>query len=200
MELFYCVRSQTNRIKLINCKHNFKVLSVSFHRSLDQHRESRIEMYLIIALITLCFLGYLLNQHHHTYWAKLGFPQLSPRFLVGDIGPRLIPKSSLGEFFQTLYQKNKHQAAVGVYMSYSPVLLITDTILLQKVFISDFSSFHDRPIPFDLDNEPLAAHLFNLQGQKWRDLRVKLSPTFTSGKIKVSGLLYSEFFTSWKLS
>ena len=135
--------------------------------------------------MTLCFLAYLLNQHHHTYWVKRGFPQLSPKFLVGDIGPRLIPKSSLGEFFQTLYHNNKHHHALGLYMSYSPVLLITDTILLQKVFISDFSSFHDRPVPFDLENEPLAAHLFNLKGQKWRDLRVKLSPTFTSGKLKV---------------
>lgn len=143
-------------------------------------------MFLIVAFITLFFLAYLLNQHNHSYWTKRGFPQLSPKFLVGDIGPRLIPKSSLGEFFQKLYQENKHHAAVGIYMSYSPVLLITDTMLLQKVFISDFSCFHDRPVPFDLENEPLQAHLFNISGQKWRNLRVKLSPTFTSGKLKVT--------------
>lgn len=142
-------------------------------------------MFIIIALLTLCLLIYLLHQHNHSYWTKRGFPQLSPKFLVGDIGARLIPKSSLGEFFQSLYEQHKNKAAVGIYMSYSPALLINDPELLQKVFITNFSSFHDRPVPFDLDNEPLNAHLFNIKGQKWRDLRVKLSPTFTSGKLKV---------------
>lgn len=142
-------------------------------------------MFLVIALATLCFLAYFFNQHHHSFWTKRGFPQLSPKFLVGDIAKRLIPKSSLGEFFQDVYLNNKHKSAVGMYMSYSPVLLITDPVLLQKIFISDFSSFHDRPVPFDLENDPLNAHLFNIKGKQWRDLRVKLSPTFTSGKLKV---------------
>lgn len=132
--------------------------------------------------MTVAFLLYLLDQHYHSFWKRRGFVQLSPKFLVGDIGALM--KTSFGEFFETCYKNYKEKRIFGLYMAYKPCVVVTDPVLIQNVMIRDFGKFHDRPVPFNLDNEPLAAHLFHLSGQKWRDLRVKLSPTFTSGKLK----------------
>ncbi|XP_049964265.1 cytochrome P450 6k1-like [Schistocerca serialis cubense] len=72
---------------------------------------------------------------------------------------------------------------VGFYGFRRPLLLIRDPELIRHVLVKDFGTFHERGLFID-DEEPLNKHLFFLAGKKWRQLRIKLSPTFTSGKLK----------------
>lgn len=110
--------------------------------------------------------------------------QLDPSFFVGDAGGLLAQKTSFGEFFENLYNKHKSHRFIGIYITYLPVIVINDQKLAKDILIKDFSSFHDRPMPVDQKTDPLSGHLFSLAGKKWKDLRVKLSPAFTSGKLK----------------
>ncbi|XP_049762223.1 LOW QUALITY PROTEIN: cytochrome P450 6k1-like [Schistocerca cancellata] len=84
---------------------------------------------------------------------------------------------------QNIYNHLPKERYVGFYGFHRPLLLIRDPELIRHVHIKDFGTFHDRGLFID-DEEPLNKHLFFLAGKKWRQLRIKLSPTFTSGKLK----------------
>ena len=128
--------------------------------------------------------AYLLNQYLFSFWSNRGFKQMNPTFLIGDAGPMFQMKKSVGDFCEDIYNKHKSDKLVGIYMTYRRALVVNDPKLVSNILIRDFNSFTDRPMPCNTDIDPLSGHLFNLPGQQWRDLRVKLSPTFTSGKLK----------------
>lgn len=128
-------------------------------------------MFFAIVVAVLLLLVYLFHQHKYKFWINRGFVQLEPKFLIGDLGSMITEKKSIGEFFYNIYVKHKHHKALGIYMGLQPALVVNDPILLQHVLVRDFTSFHDRPVPFDLQHDKLQNHLFHVPGQEWRDLR-----------------------------
>lgn len=91
---------------------------------------------------------------------------------------------SAGVLFHDVYMKYKNHQVIGMYTFYKPNLVIADLDLIRIVLTKNFSNFHDRGMFYNNRTDPLSNHLFFMPGKKWRNLRVKLTPTFTSGKIK----------------
>lgn len=129
---------------------------------------------MFILLVSIAIVIYLLNNYLFTYWTRRGFKQNNPSFFFGDAAPLITQKTSIGELLSHFYYKLKHLKVSGLYFFYQPVILISDTKIVQDVLIRDFNSFHDRPMPVDEKRDPMSAHMFNIRGQRWRDLRVKL--------------------------
>jgi cytochrome P450 family 6 len=128
---------------------------------------------------------YLYFKHRFNYWRDRGVLQLKPSFPFGNCGDLVLMRKSFGETFSEHYKLFAGNAFGGVYMVQRPHLVIRDPDIIKNIVVKDFDHFHDRGFDFDEKIDPLSGNLFMLTGLKWKELRTKLSPTFTSGKMKM---------------
>jgi cytochrome P450 family 6 len=128
---------------------------------------------------------YIYFRSSFTYWKKRKVPYVEPTFPFGNFQDVLFFRKSIGFLYRDMYRELEGEKYGGVYTFSKPGFMFRDPDIIKNVLIKDFSSFHDRGFHMDEEHEPLSGHLFILPGKRWRNLRMKLTPTFTSGKIKI---------------
>ncbi|XP_029710534.1 probable cytochrome P450 6d5 [Aedes albopictus] len=139
---------------------------------------------LSIGLALFCLGAFAFLQYIFGYWNRRGVPQLTPFFPFGNFSDLFLGKASFPKVCETLYERTKQWRLLGGYILLRPILLVNDPQLAKDIMVRDFQHFHDRGTHVDEANDPLSGHLFSLAGEKWKHLRAKLTPTFTSGRLK----------------
>ncbi|XP_022230418.1 probable cytochrome P450 6a23 [Drosophila obscura] len=143
-------------------------------------------MSLVVALIAIVVsLILFAARRRHGYWQRRGIPHDVPHPLFGNIAdwPK---KRHIAVIFKDYYRKYKsaNYPFAGFYFFFTRMAVLTDLDLVKRVLIKDFNHFENRGIFYNEIDDPLSATVFSIEGQKWRHLRHKLTPTFTSGKMK----------------
>lgn len=134
----------------------------------------------LIAVLVASVYFYII--HIYSYWKRRNVPYLEPIFPFGNFKKNILQKISIGELTEELYNSSS-EPIVGFYAALRPSVLIRDPEIIRSVLIKDFSSFYHRGLYCDEEVDPLTGNLLFLNGEKWRNLRTKLSPAFTSGKV-----------------
>lgn len=134
----------------------------------------------IIAALTYLYLSLKLK---YNFWKNRHVEGPEPHLLFGNTKDLLLLKTSMGKFLQNMYD-NSNEKMVGLFFRSKPILLLRDPELVKDVLIKDFHNFASRGSSFHEKVEPLSQHLFNLEPQRWRPLRQKMTPVFTSGKLR----------------
>ncbi|XP_061395486.1 cytochrome P450 6d1-like [Musca vetustissima] len=139
-------------------------------------------MLTLLLLIVLTSL-YIFAKRHYSKWERLGFESDKAAIPLGSMAKVFHKERSFGLVLSDIYYKC-HEKVVGIYLFFRPALLIRDAELARQILTSDFNSFHDRGFYVDEKHDPMSANLFTMEGQSWRSLRMKLTPSFSSGKLK----------------
>lgn len=135
----------------------------------------------LIAIALICVVLFVRKQY--SYWESAGIPSLKAQIPFGNLQSVANKQRSFGTAIYDIYQQTK-EPFLGIYLFFRPAILVRDAELVKNILLRDFQHFHDRGVYCDPKNDPMSAHLFALPGEAWKSLRTKLTPAFTSGKLK----------------
>ncbi|KAL7024354.1 hypothetical protein ACKWTF_013006 [Chironomus riparius] len=139
---------------------------------------------ILIALIFVLFLLWLYWQQ--TYFKRHNIPYVQTNVLLGGLSDALLKKCGFFENVLRLYTRPevKDVPFFGFYIFQRPALVIKDPELIKRIMIKDFNSFSNR-VTASYDADPLGKYnLIFLKNPLWKNLREKVTPFFSSGKLK----------------
>lgn len=142
---------------------------------------------LIAAVISVAVLIVSLFKWRFQYWKKIGLKGLNPTIPFGDSKNLILGKVTFGIELKRYYDTFKAQGLKhgGVFLGIKPTYIPVDLEIIKNIFQKDFQHFINHGGYINEEVDPLTGHLFALEDAKWRQMRVKLTPTFTSGKMKM---------------
>ncbi|RZC40627.1 p450 domain containing protein [Asbolus verrucosus] len=142
------------------------------------------EMIYIYLGCLLLVLYYLFSKSNN-YWESKGIPFEKPFLFFGSMYNLIMRKESFFETVRAIYKKYK-TPYVGIYIFNQRHLLVRSPELLKKILVKDFDKFINRNVAANESVDPISFHsLFSAKDTTWRNIRAKMSPVFTSGKIKL---------------
>ncbi|KAJ8918367.1 hypothetical protein NQ315_008061 [Exocentrus adspersus] len=137
----------------------------------------------ILLLATFTFLLYKYSTRNYDYFKKRNVYFVKPIPFLGSMVPVLSMKTTIGEWLRDLYN-SIDRPYFGIFVLDDPYIVIKSPDLIKHILVKDFSKFSDRNVLAPDHNEVVSNNLFIKKSPEWKKLRIRMSPVFTSGKLK----------------
>ncbi|KYN29648.1 Cytochrome P450 9e2 [Trachymyrmex cornetzi] len=149
-----------------------------------------MEYYWSILLFIVISIHYLFRNFN--FFKRHGIIHIPPVPVFGAMISSMFFQTSFVDCLLKIYNFNPNAKYYGFYFMTTPVFLLRDPELIKNILVKNFESFPNR-LDFSGSNDSLLKNnLFSLCGEKWRNVRNLLTPSFTSNKIKMMFTLISE--------
>ncbi|XP_046960493.1 cytochrome P450 6B5-like [Vanessa cardui] len=140
-------------------------------------------MLLILTILILIFI-YLYTTRNYDYWKKRNIKYETPLPIFGNHFKTFFGIKGLAEVSTGIYNKYPEEKVVGYFRGPTPELIIRDPDIVRDILSVDFAYFHSRGLSRNTKLEPLFKNIFHADGDFWKLLRQRLTPAFTTSKLK----------------
>jgi cytochrome P450 family 3 subfamily A len=140
-------------------------------------------MFLTFILLLIILTIYLIRVSWcYTFFKRLGISGPHPTFFLGNV----TDFARTQRISVSIQNWTKQFGRIyGYFEGHTPVLVISDPDILDKIFLKFFSKFHSRrQFPLEDRSTTKGVHLFSATGNEWRRQRRIIYPTFSPLKIK----------------
>ncbi|CAD0198413.1 CYP6AN31 [Chrysodeixis includens] len=138
--------------------------------------------YLVIPIVLVLLYKYLTKNHD--YWEKRNVKYEKPVPIFGTNYKNVTAQKSIIEISVEAYKKYPDEPVVGLLRGTTPELVVRDLDIARRILNVDFAYFYPRGTGRNPELEPLFYNLFHVDGDLWKLLRQRLTPTFTTAKLK----------------
>ncbi|CAH0555970.1 unnamed protein product [Brassicogethes aeneus] len=140
---------------------------------------------IFVALFAVIYTSF---KWSYGYWRRKNLQYMEPTFPFGNMESffkkdRLPFVDRTKKYYE--FGKKNNLKHFGIYFLKKPVYFVRDLEYIKNILATDFDYWVDRGHYYNEKADPLSGHLFNLGGSRWKNIRKKLTPTFTSGKMKL---------------
>lgn len=142
-----------------------------------------LTLVLLVSLVALY--KYLVNKS--SYWNHKNIPNVPAPPLIGNLKDVVLLRKSVAEQIVDIYNhKNvRHSDIAGIHIFHKSALVIRDPGLIKQILVKDFGNFANRHSNSDEHSDILgSSNLFICRNPLWRQMRVRLTHVFTSGRMK----------------
>lgn len=127
---------------------------------------------------------YFYMTRNYNHWKERGVKAWPTTLFFGNTAPLIFARKTPDTFLKELYVDSKNEKAVGFYVFDKPYLMIKDPELIKNIFVKDFANFANKMLGARDDDVMGSMNLFLAKNPPWKHIRQKLTPIFTTGKLK----------------
>lgn len=142
------------------------------------------EILLIILSSGAVLFSYL--RHKVDYFKRNNVPCIRGNLFFGNLKDLILSKvdpcALVSEWYN--HPNAREQPVVGIHIFHKPGLIIRDPELIKQILITDFIKFSNRYASLDPKDTMGVNGLFFGKNPNWRIIRNKMTPAFSSVKMK----------------